>query len=82
MLLTFSVSSAFFRANFCFICKISQNYTDLRCLLEIKVLTQPAKGAGSLVAYCSGEKLLTRVGVREKYRAGIKVRAICKGWIG
>ena len=46
------------------------------------MLTQPAKGAGSLVAYCSGEKLLTRVGVRENYRAGIKVRAICKGWIG
>ena len=35
--------------------KISQNYTDLRCSLDIKVFTQQAMGAGTLVAYCCGE---------------------------
>ena len=38
-LLTFSVFSAFFGAKFSFICKISQSYTDLRFLLDIKVFT-------------------------------------------
>ena len=38
-----------------FLCKISQNYTDLRCLLHIKMLTQQANEAWALVAYCCGE---------------------------
>ena len=33
---------------FVFISKISQIYTDLRCSLDFKVLTQQAKGAGAL----------------------------------
>ena len=44
-----------FVVKFCFIHKISQNYIHLRCLLDIKVLTQQAKAAGALIAYCSGE---------------------------
>ena len=35
------LSCAFFVVK-CFICKISQNYTDLWFLLDIKVLTQQA----------------------------------------
>ena len=54
-LLTFSVFSYFFGVKFCFLWKISQNCTDLRCLPDIKVLTQQAKVAGALVTYCSGE---------------------------
>ena len=42
-MLTFSVFSAVFGVKFCFIYQIIQNYTDLRCLLDIKVLTQQAK---------------------------------------
>ena len=34
-----------------FICKQSKNYTHLRCLQDIKMLTQQGKGAGT---YCSG----------------------------
>ena len=33
---------------FVFISKISQIYTDLRCSLDFKVLTQQPKGAGAL----------------------------------
>ena len=33
-LLIFSVFSSFFGVKFCFINKISRNYTDLRCLLD------------------------------------------------
>ena len=40
---------------FCFICKISKGYTDLRCLLDFKVFTQQAKGTGTLGDYWSGE---------------------------
>ena len=29
--------------------------THSKCLLDIKVLTQQAKGAGALAVYCSGE---------------------------
>ena len=54
-LLTFSVLGAFFGVKFSFLCKISQNYTDLPCLLDINVLTLQANGAGVLAAYCSGE---------------------------
>ena len=54
-LLTFSVFSAFFGVQFNFIGKISENYTGLRCLWDIKGLTQQAKGAGVLAAYCCGE---------------------------
>ena len=36
-----------------FICKICSNYANLRCLLDIKVLTQQVKGAGTLSAHCS-----------------------------
>ena len=39
----------------CFICKISLNYTDLRCFLDLEVLAQQAKGAEASVAYCSGK---------------------------
>ena len=42
---TFSVFIAFFELNF-----------DLRCLRDIKVLTQIAMGAGALAAYCSGKR--------------------------
>ena len=35
--------------------KINQNYSDLRCLLDILVLTQQTKGVGTLAAYCSVE---------------------------
>ena len=38
-----------------FYLKINQNYPYLRFLLDVKVLTQQAKGAGALVTYCSGE---------------------------
>ena len=31
------------------------SHTDFRCLLDIKVLTQHAKGAGALNAYYSGK---------------------------
>ena len=48
------IFSAFFGV-ICIICKTSQNYTDLRCLLDIKVFTEQANGAGALPAYCSGE---------------------------
>ena len=41
-LLTFSVVNAFFGVKVCFICKISQNCTDLRCLFDINGLTQQA----------------------------------------
>ena len=41
-MLTFSVFNAFFGVNVLFICKIRQNYTDLRCLLDITVFTQQA----------------------------------------
>ena len=34
---------------------MSKTYTNLRCLLDIVMLTQQAKGAGAIVAYCSGE---------------------------
>ena len=47
-LLTFSVFNAFFGVKFKFIVKISQNSIDLRCLHDITVLTQQAKGAGAL----------------------------------
>ena len=56
-LLTFSVFDAFFGAKFCCICNISQNYTDLRCLLDIKVLTQQAKRAGAIAAYTHTYKI-------------------------
>ena len=56
-LLTFSVFSVVFEVKLCFIYKISQNYTDLRYLLDIKVLTQQAKGGRTLVAYCCGKDL-------------------------
>ena len=52
-LLTFSVFNAFFGVKFSFICLIHLNNTDLRCLLDIKELTKPAKGAGALAAYWS-----------------------------
>ena len=55
-LLTFAVFSVVFEVKLYFIYKISQNYSDLRYLLDIKVLTQQAKGAGTLVAYCCGGK--------------------------
>ena len=48
-LLIFSDFSAFFGV----ICKINKNYTDLRCLLEIKTIIEQAEGAGALAAYCS-----------------------------
>ena len=38
-----------------FIYRMNQNYADLRCLLNIKVLTQQVEGTGTLVAYWSGE---------------------------
>ena len=53
--LCFQFFSAFFGVQFNFIGKISQNYTGLRCLRDIKGLTQQAKGAGVLAAYCCGE---------------------------
>ena len=48
---------AFFAMKFCFVCKLSQNYTDLKCLLDIKVLIRETKGACAPAVYCSGEKL-------------------------
>ena len=39
-LLIFSVFNAFFRVKYCFVCKISQIYTDLWCLIDIKVLNR------------------------------------------
>ena len=48
---------AFFAMKFCFVCKLSQNYTDLMCLLDIKVLIQQTKGACARAVYCSGGKL-------------------------
>ena len=53
--LHFHFSVLFFGLKVLLICKISPNYTDLKCLLDIKVLTQQAKGAGTLAIYCSGE---------------------------
>ena len=47
--------SPFFWNKILFYLKINQNYPDLRFLLDVKVLTQQAKGAGALVTYCSGE---------------------------
>ena len=41
--LIFSAFSAFFVVKFCFIHKISQNYTDLWCILDIRVITEQAK---------------------------------------
>ena len=38
------VFSAFIGVKFSFIYQISENYTDVRCLLYIKVLTQQANG--------------------------------------
>ena len=35
---------------------LQTNHTDLRRLLDIKVLTQQAKGTGALVAYFFGGK--------------------------
>ena len=40
-----------FGVKFSFVCSISQNYTDLTCLLDIKVLTLQAKGAVPQAAY-------------------------------
>ena len=54
-LFTFSGLSDFFGVKLYFICKISDNYTDIKCLLDIKVPTEQVKGAGPLVAYSSGE---------------------------
>ena len=41
---------------------MSQNYTDLRCLLDIKMLAQQANGAQALAAYPlhSNEHLIMR----------------------
>ena len=52
------IFSAFFRVIFCFVCKISQSYTDLKCLLDIKVVTQQAKGAGLSRLITKGKALL------------------------
>ena len=53
--LTFSVFNASLKLNLGLMAKVNWNYTDLRYLQDIKVLTQQTMRAGHLAAYCSGE---------------------------